>query len=139
MERSNYSEDCEGWDLIRWRGAVKSAIRGKRGQAFLREMLETLDAMPEKRLVKDALVTPQGEVCAMGSVMVKRGIDASAIDCYDANRIADLVGVSPALVREIEFINDDAWTYSTPMTDERRWEIVRAWVANHVKEQEAKP
>lgn len=33
MSRSGYSEDLDMWDLIRWRGAVKSALRGKRGQA----------------------------------------------------------------------------------------------------------
>jgi hypothetical protein len=37
MSRSGYSDDLENWSLIRWRGAVASAIRGRRGQAFLRE------------------------------------------------------------------------------------------------------
>jgi hypothetical protein len=46
MSRSGYSDDHSEWDLIRWRGAVASAIRGKRGQAFLRELLVALDAMP---------------------------------------------------------------------------------------------
>jgi hypothetical protein len=50
MGRAGYSEDCDGWALIRWRGAVTSAIRGKRGQAFLREMLDALDALPVKRI-----------------------------------------------------------------------------------------
>ncbi len=26
MSRYGHSEDCEGWDLIRWRGAVNQAI-----------------------------------------------------------------------------------------------------------------
>lgn len=56
MSRSGYTEDCDGWDLIRWRGAVASAIRGKRGQAFLREALAALDAMPEKQLISHDLV-----------------------------------------------------------------------------------
>jgi len=47
MSRSGYSDDCDDqWSLICWRGAVKSAIRGKRGQAFLKEMLAALDALP---------------------------------------------------------------------------------------------
>lgn len=58
MSRSGYSEDWDGenWTFIRWRGAVKSALRGKRGQAFLREALAALDAMPEKRLITHDLI-----------------------------------------------------------------------------------
>lgn len=58
MSRSGYSEDYDGdhWDLIRWRGAVASSIRGKRGQAFLREALAALDAMPEKKLITGDLI-----------------------------------------------------------------------------------
>lgn len=44
MSRSGYNDDCDGWALIRWRGAVNSAINGKRGQAFLRELVAALDA-----------------------------------------------------------------------------------------------
>lgn len=135
MSRSGYSEYLDQWDLIRWRGAVASAIRGKRGQTFLKEMLEALDALPEKKLIKDELVTSSGEVCAIGSVMVKRGVNAKALDTYDSEGIADAMGISNALVKEIEFINDDCWDYSG-MSDERRFEIVRGWVASHIKEAE---
>ena len=62
MSRSGYSEDCDGWALVRWRGAVKSAIRGQRGQAFLRELLAALDAIPDKRLIAEELVDAQGAV-----------------------------------------------------------------------------
>lgn len=134
MNRSCYSEDMEDtWSFIRWRGAVTSAIKGKRGQEFLKEMLETLDSMPEKKLVKGALMTETGEVCAIGSVMAKRGIDPQSIDIYDSKAIANQVGISDALVREIEFINDDAWDWNKGITDEVRWEIVRGWVANQIK------
>jgi len=57
MSRSGYVDDMsDEWAAIRYRGAVSSAVRGKRGQAFLREMLAALDAMPEKRLAAGALV-----------------------------------------------------------------------------------
>jgi hypothetical protein len=63
MSRSGYSDDCE--DVLawgRWRGRVASAIRGKRGQAFLKELLAALDALPEKRLVaNDLKVTGYGD------------------------------------------------------------------------------
>ena len=46
MSRSGYTDDMEDmWQHICWRGAVASAIRGRRGQAFLREMLAAMDAI----------------------------------------------------------------------------------------------
>jgi hypothetical protein len=45
MSRSGYSDDLDPLALGRWRGRVASAMRGKRGQAFLREMLAAMDAM----------------------------------------------------------------------------------------------
>lgn len=41
MSRSGYTDDCDDqWALIRWRGAVNSAIKGKRGQQALRGRLD---------------------------------------------------------------------------------------------------
>jgi hypothetical protein len=46
MSRSGYDESCDdNWGLICWRGAVASALRGRRGQAFLRELVDALDAV----------------------------------------------------------------------------------------------
>ena len=131
MSRSGYSEDCDGWAMIRWRGAVASAIRGKRGQAFLREMLDALDAMPVKRLIDDDLVHG-GEVCAIGSVGVKRGIDMSKIDPHDRDQVAEAFDIPRALACEIEFENDDGcgWRHDTP---EQRFGRMRAWVESHIK------
>lgn len=136
MSRSNYSDYLDEWALIRWRGAVKSAIRGKRGQEFLKELLATLDAMPQKELIRGELVTPHGEVCAIGSVLKTRGIDTSEIDIYDSERIADICGIADALVREIEYINDECFPFSEPglSPEQRRWQIVRGWVAGQIQE-----
>jgi hypothetical protein len=133
MSRSGYSDDITTWSLICWRGAVKSAINGKRGQAFLKEMLEALDNLPEKKLIYGELVTPGGEVCAIGSVMAKRGIDVKGIDINDPDQIAELVGISQALVREIEDINDDKyWGTGSP---EKRFAGVRQWIVENLKEE----
>jgi hypothetical protein len=43
MSRSGYVDDVDQKDLAMYRGAVASAIRGKRGQALLREMREAMD------------------------------------------------------------------------------------------------
>ena len=45
MSRSGYSDDCDTWPLICWRGAVASALRGRRGQQFLIELRDALDAI----------------------------------------------------------------------------------------------
>jgi hypothetical protein len=46
MSRPGYCDDTDNWQFIRWRGAVKRAIRGKRGQEFLRELLAVPDGQP---------------------------------------------------------------------------------------------
>lgn len=131
MSRSGYSDDCDGWSLIRWRGAVNAAINGKRGQAFLREMLATLDAMPEKRLIADDLVDEGGSVCAIGSVGVARGVNMDAIDPHDRDQVAQAFGIAPAMAAEIEFINDRDYCWA-PETPEQRFARVRAWAAKQL-------
>lgn len=132
MSRSNYDDCCDGWDLIRWRGAVSSAIRGKRGQQLLKEMAIALDAMPNKRLVTNALEA-NGEVCALGCVGKARGIDMAPIDPYEPEDVAKAFGISRALAQEIAHINDDWHRHATP---EERWQTVRNWVAEHINTQE---
>jgi hypothetical protein len=130
MGRAGYVDDMDSqWDLIRWRGAVTSAIRGKRGQAFLREMLDALDAMTDKSLIAEELET-NGEVCALGTVGLKRGIDMSKIDPEDFDQVSGAFGISGALAREIMFENDEGtWKKETP---QERWVRIRKWVVGHL-------
>jgi hypothetical protein len=130
MSRAEYSEDLNNWDLIKWRGQVASAIRGKRGQAFLRELVEALDGMPEKRLIAHEL-QEGGNVCAIGSVGVRRGVDMTKIEPEDYDRIAHVFGIAHQLVREIEFMNDEAQWGPTP---EARWQYMRAWAVSQIRE-----
>jgi hypothetical protein len=128
MSRSGYSDDCEGWELICWRGAVASAIRGRRGQAFLREMLAALDALPVKRLINGELEA-HGEVCALGAVGVQRSMsNLSEIDAYDRDKVSATFGIPPALAAEIMFENDEGGGYWSEETPERRYDRVRRWV-----------
>lgn len=128
--RSNYSEELDQWDHIRWRGAVKSAIRGKRGQAALRELLEALDAMPDKALIANSLVTTDGDCCALGALGIKRGLDMSGFDPDEYDVISDAFGLAPALIREIEYENDEGEWRETP---EQRWYRMRRWAAKQIK------
>lgn len=131
MSRSGYSDDCDfdHWAHICWRGAVASAIRGKKGQAFLRELRDALDEMPEKRLIAEELVQ-EGEACALGVVALRRGIDVTEIDAYDHYSIHVPFGISNALAREIIWENDESWP--RPKTPEERWRKVRWWVESQI-------
>ena len=133
MSRSGYSDECGGLGLIRWRGAVTSAIRGNRGQAMLRELLAALDAMPVKRLIAEELER-NGEYCALGVLGKTRGIALAEIDPYDQREIAQKFGIAKAMASEIAFINDGTWR-SKHTTPEERWAEVREWVAKQIKEQ----
>lgn len=141
MSRSGYSDDLEPWDLIRWRGAVKSAIRGKRGQAMLRELLAALDAMPVKELITEDLVDADGCYCTLGALGAARGMDLASIDAEDPHSVAEAFGIPRALAAEIEYENDETpcypiggggWARETPA---QRWVRMRAWVAKHLKDE----
>lgn len=128
MSRSDYSDDCGGdWQAIMWRGAVHSAITGRRGQAFLIEMRDALDEMPEKRLVAEEL-TVGGDVCAMGAVARKRAIDMAEMDPENYDGVACKLGIASALAREIAYMNDDGVGYRNKETPEQRWRRMREWV-----------
>lgn len=107
MSRSGYSDDCEGnWGLICWRGAVNSSIKGKRGQAFLKELAEAMDAMPEKRLIADELQA-DGGFCTIGVLGHARGLDMERIDPHDSDQVSKFFGIAPAMAREIVYENDE--------------------------------
>jgi hypothetical protein len=136
MSRSGYSDDFDNnWVFIIWRGAVKSAIRGKRGQAFLREMLAALDALPYPALIANDIIRPgvaePSEVCAIGAVAQKRRLDVSELDPDDYEGVAMTFGVAPALAREIVDLNDELY-HKTP---EERFQFMRRWVIKNLKEE----
>lgn len=130
MSRSGYSTNIDNWDLIRWRGQVMSIVRGKTGQAFLQELVAALEAMPEKRLITEELQTPDGEVCALGALGVKRGIEMSDLDPEDYENLASAFGIKCQLIQEIEFENDENMAYFTP---EERWEYMYEWAKSLLK------
>lgn len=149
MSRSGYSDDCDdNWAMIRWRGYVASAIRGKRGQAFLREMLAALDAMPEKKLIANDLERADGCVCAIGAVGKARGVDMSALDPDDYEAVAGAFGINEKLAQEIVYLNDEAERWERDengrairegdgfkrITPEGRWRQMRKWVASQIKD-----
>lgn len=144
MSRSGYTEDCDGWQLIRWRGMVASAIRGKRGQLFLLEMLASLDALPAKRLVANELEGPDlvpcshwglfeaESVCAIGAVGKRRGVDMTKLDPEDYNTVAGTFGIAEPMAQEIVWLNDEAGYYKE--TPEARFARMRAWIISQIRD-----
>lgn len=162
MSRSGYCDDYGDDDplaLGRYRAQVASAIRGKRGQTLLRELLTSLDAMPEKRLVAGELEA-DGQFCALGVVGHARGLNLAAIDTYDVETLGPKFNIAEQLACEIMWVNDDhvsdtRWVeieicgpmrrgypdwgshrQSISMPNERageqRWQTVRDWVVGHI-------
>lgn len=132
--KSGYNDNSwDAWATIRWRGAVKSAIRGRRGQAFLRELLAALDALSQPRLIRNQL-EQSGEVCAMGAIAKSRGLNSVLWDDSDFEFLARTFRVANALAAEILYINDHdfSWTDETP---EQRFTRVRAWVVEALGEE----
>jgi hypothetical protein len=165
MSRSGYTDDCGDDDPLamgRWRGAVNSAIRGKRGQQTLSEILAALDAMPVKALAAESLVTEEGEFCTLGVLGAQRGIALDKLDPEDPDGVAEAFGIAPAMVREIVYMNDEQidgyewrhveicgpvrpnwpeWGSHTKSVrvelndaPARRWKYMRKWVADHLKQ-----
>ena len=135
MSRSGYSEDLDGFELGRWRASVERAIQGKRGQTFLREMLAAFDAMTEKTLIANKLVTDTGEVCAMGAVCKARGLDVRAVDPECSETVAATVGLAEAMVREIAYENDDGFCgpWREEETPEHRWQRMHDWATKQLR------
>lgn len=54
---------------------LRNQTRSKKGQLFLREMLHTLDAMPDKKLIAGA-IAKDGCTCGLGAVILARRVAA---------------------------------------------------------------
>jgi hypothetical protein len=119
MSRSGYTDDND--DPLahgRWRQAVKRSLEGARGQALLRELVEALDAMEDKRLYPGSFATADGEFCALGALAAKRGTKTDDLgDDYecDTAQVGQRFGIAPAMAAEIMYLNDeyavDVWKW----------------------------
>ncbi|WP_211243004.1 hypothetical protein [Sinimarinibacterium sp. CAU 1509] len=119
MSRSGYTDDND--DPLahgRWRQAVRRALEGKRGQQLLRELVEALDAMPDKRLFAGSFATAAGEFCTLGVLGAKRGTkmdDLGSEDTCDPAQVGKRFGIARAMAAEIMYMNDEY------VVDEWKW------------------
>lgn len=150
MSRSGYSDDLDQRELAMWRGMVASATRGKRGQALLKELEASLVALPEKRLIASRFAK-DGEVCALGSVELRRKVRAGiptnqAVkqiekewpeDMDASGEAAQWFDIAECLAQEIQYINDERFEWNpdgTKITPEKRYEEVLKWVREQIAE-----
>ncbi len=155
MSRSGLSDDCdEQWMEALWRGRVRSASRGKRGQKFYRELLGALDAMPVKELHAEVFDdSMEGKVCALGALCRVRHIDVVDADPDDdriAEELAIKLDVSDCLTRTVIWENDEGghdrfialkhealhgqWSARVLESPWDRWQRMRAWVAGNIRD-----
>lgn len=139
MSRSGYSDDCDDNSCWLWMGAVKRAINGKRGQAALRGILEALDAMPVKELHGGTF--QRGGQCTLGAYAAHRGIEVSDLEPVedpnwgpevDREKVGRRFNIAMTMAAEIMYQNDEGAYY--PETPAARWQRMRAWVAQQLKE-----
>jgi hypothetical protein len=138
MSRSGYSDDYDNWANIKWRGQVASAIRGKRGQQFLRDLIHALDNLPVKVLITEDLYRGQ-YYCAIGAVGLARKVDMRGLDPHDTETVAGKFDIADQLVREIVYENDESswrWKEQRPETPRERWERMRAWAVARLNKKE---
>jgi hypothetical protein len=107
-------------------------IKGKRGQAFLKELLEVLNAMPVKELIDDEMEW-NNNFSALGVVGNSRGLDMRKMNSENEGfDIAKKLNITPSLARKIMYINDDPWYAPLDETGSQRWRRVRQWVAEQI-------
>jgi hypothetical protein len=139
----SYDEDFPNqWAL--YEKAQQNALRGKRGQAVLKELEAALLAMPVKRLIHGFLAH-EGEVCALGALAAKRKVDGGlawkdAVDELPScdGSVSDTIDfaesrlkIKQTLAIAISYQNDEGVEWRA--TPEERWEKVLQWVREQIK------
>ena len=142
--RVSYSEDeCYPGQFELWQANCRRSLKGRKGQAALQELEQALLAMPDKRIHRDVLVQPSGEVCAIGALRVEQKVceglsrsEAVAVLAEIDPDYTEEVGVEagmPTLVAwSVAVENDlDPWRMekrSSDWTPEERYQRMLRWV-----------
>lgn len=140
MSRSGYDDcddGCDSNDLNLYRANVDRAFAGKRGQAFLKEMLAAMDALPNEKLIPSIMQDESGEVCAIGAVGKARFLDMDYLNALaedgdlDLGRwVAKKFGIAECMARDIMYWNDEVCRRETP---KGRFIRMRKWIEGQIK------
>lgn len=139
MSRTWEGESDDPLDWGRYEAAKRSTLRGRRGQAFLRELIAALDALPRPELSEGALGDRRtGCVCALGAVALAQGDSFDDLAADNGNwgpeDAADWYNISPTLANEIISANDDWRDGNSVDVRQSRWRYVRGWAVSHLIE-----
>lgn len=149
MSRSSYSDDF-GEDfpnqLELYRANVARSMRGRAGQARLRELRDALLALPVKELHESVFARGTAEhpqVCALGAWALRRAggdpVSAAALvpsDADDGDTAHELapLGWPDLVVRDIIYENDLGGYRNALETPAERYTRVLAWVESQIVE-----
>lgn len=135
-----------------WEANLERSLKGRKGQAALRELEAALLTLPEKRLIANNTISTDGSVCAIAALAKHRGYqgdmslpkqpnwdddDSPYWDEYDYEvavedamvKIAADLGVPPMVAKAIIYENDnDAYT----KTAEARYQRMLRWTQRKI-------
>jgi hypothetical protein len=131
--------DYEPWMEGQAAGALRSAIRGRRGQQLLHDLIAGLDALPVQELAAGALEDPgTGCVCALGAVRLQRGADAVPLrfDPTDPDAdwrdLAEPFDISETLANAVVSQNECCDKNNDEYSRRQRWQSVRDWAVRNL-------
>ena len=131
--------DYEPWMEGQAAGAMQSAIRGRRGQQLLRDLIAGLDALPVPELAAGALEDPEtGCVCALGAVRLQRGAEAVPLHFdptdpdIDWRDLAEPFDISETLANAVVSQNEYGSSRNDEQSRRHRWKCVRSWAVGHL-------
>jgi len=159
--RIGYSEDEDyPGQFELWQANCRRSLHGRAGQEALRRLEVALLALPEKRLIADALQNAEGEVCALGAMALHEGVamprdefaDGEVYGTEDMEEFGENeLGIPRLVAWKIVELNDEQLGGMTlitnegpyrwpsekpkgwiPITPESRYEQVLAWVRRHL-------
>jgi hypothetical protein len=127
-------DDWESWMDGQRAGALRSAIQGRRGQRFLQDLINALDALPEPELSAGALEDEEtGCCCAFGAVRRFRGAESVPLyfhpmeEDVTSDKLAKPFDVSRALAWEVVEANEGWCKSNSPGARRQRFKEVRRW------------
>lgn len=159
MSRHGYSDDYSNeWHDIaangRWKASLNRAIKGKRGQAFLRAFIDQLESMPldKRELGADSITEPSGAMCSLGVMLHANGKPAPSPESESylgpfegweewetrewwtenaGPAIAEDLNIAKSMAEEIMYVNDEWFNppRDCPRQRERRlrWAYMLRW------------
>jgi hypothetical protein len=136
MSRIGISDDEEfPGQFGLWQGNCQRSIKGRVGQAALRELEAALLALPQKRLIAGELEDSEGEVCALGALKRYKGVaEVKAEPEWEMEEVGVELGMPRLVAWKVVALNDDEFDWRAPISPEERYEKVLTWVRKQLIE-----